>query len=178
MDAIPPKIRKAVRADEIKLAALSEHAFVSTFVDELGASYAPEDLEAFIEQAHSRAAFLKMFADPTLKVWVAESSTLQLLGYAVAGPCRLPHPEVAVGDAEIKRLYVRREAFGTGLGARLLETAIKGVDPSGARRLWLGVWSGNERAQRFYARYGFEKVGEYDYRVGATVDREFILRRG
>ena len=39
------------------------------------------------------------------------------------------------------------------------------------------MWSENFGAQRFYGREGFEKVGEYGFRVGATVDHEFILRR-
>ena len=43
--------------------------------------------------------------------------------------------------------------------------------------LWIGVWSGNEKARRLYAAHGFEKAGEYDYPVGAWMDREFILRR-
>ena len=48
----------------------------------------------------------------------------------------------------------------------------------GPRPVWLGVWSGNGRAQRFYGRYGFSQVGDYDYPVGETRDHEFILRRG
>ena len=47
----------------------------------------------------------------------------------------------------------------------------------GARRVWLGVWSGNVRAQQLYASRGFTKVGEYRFRVGETLDHEHILRR-
>ena len=47
----------------------------------------------------------------------------------------------------------------------------------GPRDVWIGVWSENHGAQRFYARHGFEKVGEYGFTVGRTVDHEFILRR-
>ena len=43
--------------------------------------------------------------------------------------------------------------------------------------LWIGVWSGNDGAQRFYARRGFERVGEYRFPVGQTRDLEFILCR-
>jgi diamine N-acetyltransferase len=39
------------------------------------------------------------------------------------------------------------------------------------------VWSENLGAQRFYGRYGFDKVGEYGFVVGKTIDREFILKR-
>ncbi len=40
------------------------------------------------------------------------------------------------------------------------------------------MWSGNFGAQKLYARLGFEKVGEYEFKVGATRDHEFIMRRG
>jgi ribosomal protein S18 acetylase RimI-like enzyme len=51
------------------------------------------------------------------------------------------------------------------------------LERDGPRTIWIGVWSENHGAQRFYARQGFEKVGEYGFAVGSTVDREFILRR-
>ena len=60
---------------------------------------------------------------------------------------------------------------------QLLETALAWLEHDGPRTLWLGVWSENFGAQRFYARYGFEKAGEYLFPVGDTHDLEFILRR-
>mgnify|MGYP001551852877 CR=1 FL=1 len=51
------------------------------------------------------------------------------------------------------------------------------IERATPRTLWLGVWSENFGAQRFYARYGFEKAGEYLFPVGDTNDLEFILRR-
>jgi RimJ/RimL family protein N-acetyltransferase len=44
--------------------------------------------------------------------------------------------------------------------------------------VWLGVWSGNDRAQAVYARRGFRKVGEYGFPVGDWTDHEYILRKG
>jgi hypothetical protein len=44
--------------------------------------------------------------------------------------------------------------------------------------VYVGVWSGNVGAQRLYERFGFRKIGEYDFRVGDQLDREFILARG
>ncbi len=52
-----------------------------------------------------------------------------------------------------------------------------GCRSAGPRDVWIGVWSENHGALRFYGRHGFEKAGEYGFRVGTTVDREFILRR-
>ncbi len=65
----------------------------------------------------------------------------------------------------------------TAAGAKLMQTAMDWLLRDGPRTLWVGVWSENFGAQRFYARYGFERVGEYLFPVGQTNDHEFIFRR-
>jgi len=79
---------------------------------------------------------------------------------------------------ELKRLYVLKRLQGDGTGSRLLAETFAWLERNGPRRLWIGVWSENHGAQRLYGRMGFEKVGEYEFIVGQTRDREFILRRG
>jgi GNAT superfamily N-acetyltransferase len=98
------------------------------------------------------------------------------VGYVQAGPCALPHLEVTPRCGEVKRLYVREETQGSGLGTRLLAAALEWLGAPG-RRLWIGVWSQNLGAQRLYARHGFERVGAYQFPVGNTLDDEFILSR-
>ena len=102
----------------------------------------------------------------------------ELLALANASPNGLPHPDARTGDLELRRLYVARAAQGLGLGTALLNLALDWMQANTTGPLWIGVWSGNEKAQRLYAAHGFAKVGEYDYPVGAWRDREFILRRG
>jgi ribosomal protein S18 acetylase RimI-like enzyme len=58
-----------------------------------------------------------------------------------------------------------------------MEIALEWLDSQSRVPLYVGVWSENYGAQRFYARYGFRKVGEYGFPVGTTVDHEFILKR-
>ncbi|HEU4773787.1 MAG TPA: GNAT family N-acetyltransferase, partial [Lysobacter sp.] len=62
-------------------------------------------------------------------------------------------------------------------GGRLFQTALDWLQRDGPRTLWVGVWSRNFGAQRFYARHGFEHVGDYGFPVGSVRDHEFILRR-
>ncbi len=89
----------------------------------------------------------------------------------------LAAPQVAPGDGELKRLYLLQAHQGGGSGGRLFDTALDWLLRDGPRTLWIGVWSENFGAQRFYARHGFVKAGEYAFEVGRVRDREFILRR-
>jgi GNAT superfamily N-acetyltransferase len=115
-------------------------------------------------------------AHPDKALWLVEDGGVAI-GYALAGPCDLPHPEVTNRCLELKRIYFVAGRQGGGLGGRLFDEVMAWMERDGPRDLWIGVWSENFGAQRFYGRRGFEKVGEYGFRVGRTVDHEFILRR-
>ena len=165
-------LRRASLADAETLAALGARTFIETF----GHLYPPQDLATFLAEAHDVARVRADLADPGKALWLAQIEG-RPVGYALAGPCDLPHPEVEPGDGELKRIYLLAEAQNGGLGARLFATALDWLETNGPRTVWIGVWSENFGAQRFYARRGFDKVGQYGFRVGESVDREFILRR-
>lgn len=166
------RIRRAVPADAAVLSALS----VDTFVETFGHLYPPEDLACYLAQAYAPESQAGLIADPAYGVWLAERDG-HAIAYAVAGPAGLPHPDVAQGDGELKRLYVRAGEQGGGLGSRLFAEAMTWLEHDGPRTLWIGVWSENHGAQRFYARHGFAKVGTYEFPVGRVRDLEYILRR-
>ena len=164
-------LRPATAADAEALTTLGRETFAAAF----GHLYPPKDLAAFLGQAHTPSQYAAWAADPAHGLWIAEAGA-QPIGYALAGPNALPHPDAAPGDGELKRLYVTRAAQGVGAGSGLLAAALDWLSRPG-RPLWIGVWSGNHRARKLYARHGFVKVGEYEFHVGETRDREFILRR-
>lgn len=166
------RIRRAVAADASVLAALGARTFTETF----GHLYATEDLDAFLAESHAPEAYSKWLADPAYALWLAEDGG-EAVGYAMAGPNSLPHPDAEPGDGELKRLYLVRGLQGGGTGTRLFEEAQHWLERDGRRTVWISVWSENLGAQRFYARHGFAKAGEYEFVVGRQRDREFIFRR-
>lgn len=165
-------IRRATVDDAQTLSALATATFVETF----GHFYPAEDLQAFLDDAYAVDRQATILAHPDYAVWLLEADG-RAVGHCAAGPCGLPHGDVRPGDGELKRLYVLREFQNGGQGARLMDTAMDWLLRDGPRTLWVGVWSENLGAQRFYARYGFEKAGTYGFPVGRVVDLEFILRR-
>ena len=168
-----PILRRAHLDDAEVLASLGARTFTETFAH----LYPPEDLETFLAEAYGVDRTRTDLANPQKAQWLVERGE-RPIGYALAGPCDLPHPDVTPLSGELKRLYFRKGWQGGGLGGRLFAEVLDWLEANGPQDLWIGVWSQNHGAQRFYARYGFEKVGEYDFHVGGTVDREFILRRG
>jgi GNAT superfamily N-acetyltransferase len=168
-------IRRAATRDAPALSALSAATFTATFHH----LYPPEDLAAFLAEAYALERTRAILADPAYAAWLAEpaGASGEAVGYALAGPCGLPHPEVTPACGELKRIYLLPGWQGGGRGSRLLALALGWLETTWAGDLWIGVWSGNDGARRLYGRLGFEKAGEYQFKVGRTLDDEYILRR-
>ena len=65
------------------------------------------------------------------------------------------------GDAELKRLFVRHEARGVGLGRALVETALGVARVGGFRGVRLDTLPGMSVAQALYADLGFVPISAY-----------------
>jgi len=167
-----PLIRLARSDDAEALCAIGAETFTETF----GHLYPPRDLARFVTQAYDLDQARADLADPTKASWIVEFDS-RVIGYASVGPCGLPHPKVTSECGELKRIYLLKPWQGGGLGARLFDEALGWLQTRGAPTIWIGVWSENHGAQRFYQRRGFSKVGEYGFCVGDTVDHEYILSR-
>lgn len=195
-------IRHATPADAEALSDLSRTCFTQTF----GHLYAASDLDAFLDEAYSPTVLRAELNDPERATWLlfdepvdeagatlsstdhpgtpepgdeapASSVSHAPIGYVTACPAHLPHPDVAPGDGEVQRLYILQGHQGGGRGTALLRTALEWLERGGPRTIWIGVWSENYGAQRFYARHGFEIVGDYSFMVGDHADHELITRR-
>lgn len=149
----------------------------ATFVETFGHLYPPEDLQTFLSKNHTPESWTHTLADPHRAIFLAEHPNGRYIGFICVGACKLPVQDLAATAGEIQQLYVLAEFHNLKLGTRLMELGLEWLMSQGRTPLYIGVWSENYGAQRFYGRYGFTKAGEYGFPVGATVDREFILKR-
>lgn len=167
------QIRRATAADADVLSQLSRETFSETFAH----LYTAENLNWHLDFSYAPDKYRDALDEQGCAAWLLEDANGQAQGYVFVGPCELPHAEVQPGDMELKRLYLRRAAQNAGHGAQLFAVAEQWMQANAPHNLWIGVWSENHGAQRFYARHGYEKAGEYLYPVGETRDLEFILRK-
>jgi len=163
--------RDAQLKDAAGLAEIGRETFVETF----GELYPPGDLRQFLDDTYAVERMISDLNDPEIEVRIAFSGR-KMLAYCKIGPCKLPidtGPEPAL---ELHRVYVYQTGQGVGVGRILLAWAIEQARQRGAKNLFLGVWESNDKAIALYESRGFEKVGTYKFKVGDTVDDEFIMR--
>src|SRR3546814_2746947 len=71
-----------------------------------------------------------ILSHPGYAVWLLEQEGTAI-GHAAAGPCGLPHTDVAPGDGELKRLYLLREHQKGGWGGKQFATALDWLQREG-----------------------------------------------
>jgi ribosomal protein S18 acetylase RimI-like enzyme len=77
------------------------------------------------------------------------------VGFTSVGPSR--DEDAEPGDREIYAIYLHPRAWGTGVARDLMRTVLDSLAPGTVVSLW--ILEGNERAQHFYRRHGFQHDG-------------------
>lgn len=167
-------IRFASQEDTELLAKLGRETFYDAFVNHPLMPKA--DLELYLKEAFSVSQITGELDEPQSAFLLAEIGG-QAVGYAklVADE---PKPEVvAEKPVKLKRLYVRQEFIGIGIGAGLLVRCLDEAGKSGHDAIWLTVWKHNRKAQDFYCRWGFEPCGRIDFQFGYTTLTDILMQR-
>ena len=173
-------VRPATIADAPGLSRLGATTFRETFEIE----NTPEDMARYLAEAFSPDRQAAEITDPAGTVLLAErrgtsgdADDAELVGYVhlVSGPA----PAAVQGPAplELKRLYVARAWHGQGVAQALMDAALDAARARGAQTMWLGVWERNPRAAAFYRKYGFTRVGEHTFVLGADAQTDWVLAR-
>lgn len=97
--------------------------------------------------------------DHRVRVYESAGAVGAVGGYATV----LPLPD---GDAELDALFVRPALMRRGIGARLVEDAVRRARDGGAGLL---VVTAAPAAEAFYVRCGFRTVGEAPTRFGPAI---------
>ena len=78
---------------------------------------------------------------------------------------------------EIERIYADNFEIGRGVGAALMRACLSIAEDLGCQTIWLGVWERNERAIRFYERWGFTTVGVRQFALGSELQNDKVMAR-
>ena len=167
-------IRRA-SIDDTKL--LSELGAV-TFYDTFTGTCTDEDMQEFIEIYFNKKQVQDELKDPNDFYFIA------FIDEVAVGYIRMKEAESDVAivrnnkSIELKRIYVLKEYHSKKVGAGLMQFAIDFAAENGYKLLWLGVWEHNEKAIRFYKKFGFEDTGiQHPFPIGKTPQTDNWLIR-
>lgn len=165
-----PVIQTAGPEEVADLAKLARSTFLDTY-----ASYnTTEDMARYLAEH---------FTEERIAAIMAENGSLFLLmrldghwvGYA---GMRAQDPGIPLSlDAcwELERFYVIADFHGKGLARPLMTACVGEARARGYAGLWLGVWSENRRARRFYEKMGFIDEDEKTFVLGEDVQTDRVL---
>jgi ribosomal protein S18 acetylase RimI-like enzyme len=165
------QIRPCTPADADRLSIVAAATFIETYAGIVDG----DDLVAHCHTTHAPAAYAALLADPARRLFLATLDPGEApVGFMLIGPPDLP-VETGPDDLELTRIYALHRFHGQGLGPRLMQTAIDAARAAGAKRLLLGVYSRNTRANAFYARCGFRQIGTRLFQVGVNAYLDWVL---
>ena len=167
-------IRRAEPTDADTLADVA----ASTFALACPPHITQESIAQFISDVLSPARFTDNLADPSRDLFLAQTDG------AVSGYAMLVTGEPSDEDvravltlrptSELSKIYVLPGSHGGGVAAALMAVALEAARDRGSRGAWLGVNQLNERAQRFYAKSGFHRVGTKRFLVGERYEDDYV----
>lgn len=149
---------------------------VTTFRETFGHANTEKNLQAYFKNDLSRDTLQQELQNP-------ESQYYFMKQYGdIAGFLKLNYGQAQTEQAlenamEVQRIYILKQYQGQKLGKQLFEFALEKAYASGCDWLWLGVWEHNDKAQRFYQKYGFEKFSEHQFLLGDNDDTDWLLKK-
>jgi ribosomal protein S18 acetylase RimI-like enzyme len=175
VEPLGPQVLPATRADLPELADVAAR----TFPLACPPSVTAENVAAFVAENLSHQRFAEYLTDPDRIVLAARDGS-RIVGYAmlirgVPDDDDVQRAVPARPAIEVSKMYVLPESHGTGASSALMTEALTLARDTGYRCVWLGVNQENRRAQRFYAKHGFAVTGTKTFRLGASVENDFVM---
>ena len=135
-----------------------------------------EELDRYVSAAFTLEQIVSELEDSRCAFMLAEIG-VEGVGYAKVALGSGPDCVEAERPIELERIYALQTHIGQGVGSTLMRTCLDFAVDSGCDVIWLGVWEQNQRAIRFYERFGFEIVGETTFLVGTDLQRDVVFAR-
>jgi ribosomal protein S18 acetylase RimI-like enzyme len=164
--------RHAAGEDAGALAEFAARIYYETFA----AVNTPENMQAYLAEAFTLPQLQSELSNPQARFILSEA-TGKLIGYAKLLADQPPDCVTGEDPIELVRFYIDQAWQGTGLASALMELCVSEARQRGFRTMYLGVWEKNLRAQAFYRKWKFSRVGEHVFYMGDDPQIDWWMTR-
>jgi len=163
-------IRYANENDASLLAELGSKTFYDSFIE----FNTEEDMSKYLSEHYSEEIQMAEIQDPNTVFLIAEQDGAPV-GYAKLKGHSKGDGVASTNPMELQRIYSIQEYIGKGVGPALMKESIREAKERGFNCLWLGVWEKNERAIKFYEKWGLKKVGNHIFVLGEDIQKDVTM---
>ncbi|MDO4897823.1 MAG: GNAT family N-acetyltransferase [Rothia sp. (in: high G+C Gram-positive bacteria)] len=158
-------LRPATLADASALSAFASQ----NFPDAAPAVVPRDAVAAFVAASLNEEAVARYIKTGAYRFTLAVNQEGEIIAYSGIDT-REPQPAEVPGKAAyLSKFYVGAEARGTGVSHALMQAVIDEACATGHDGLHLGTHRENYRAQKFYEKNGFVKVGTRQFELAAGI---------
>lgn len=158
-----PEIIRAVPADATLLSEMAAQSFIESH----GHSAPAKDIDQYVKEKYSKTVLEAELTDAQNHYHIVYVNK-QAAGYSKIVLNAPYESSPASNIAKLERIYLLKSFYGTGAGTALFDFNIRLIKAAQQEAVWLFVWTGNERAIRFYKKKGFEIIGRHDFPISST----------
>ena len=164
--------RHAVAEDAEPLAEFAARIYYETFA----AVNTPENMQAYLAGAFTMPQLQSELSDPQASFLLSEAAG-KLVGYAKLSAVEPPDCVTGEDPIELVRFYIDQSWHGSGLASALMELCLSEARQLGFKTMYLGVWEKNLRAQAFYRKWKFSRIGEHVFYMGDDPQIDWWMTR-
>nr|WKN38032.1 arsenic resistance N-acetyltransferase ArsN2 [Tunicatimonas sp. TK19036] len=166
------QIKPATPTDAAQLTVLGRQTFVEAFEKDNN----PQDFWAYVDEAFQETTIQQELSDPHSAFFIAYTEN-EAVGYLKLRFDHTPTQLHGTKALEIQRIYVQQSAIGKGIGAQLLQVALRYAQTNAYTTAWLGVWEHNARAITFYQKWDFQIFGSHRFMMGNDPQTDLLMKR-
>jgi len=158
-------IKTFIRPANLSDLATIQQLGCETYADHFSSLWSPEGLKNFLAQDFSTEALELTLSRPNRHQWLIAYDSSELPVGLSKTNWSQPNPVSGLIGSELQKIYLLKTSSGAGTGTELLKKVIKNSISRGEKSIWLDVLKTNIKAQNFYTRFGFNRVGEIPFKT-------------
>ncbi|QEC66294.1 GNAT family N-acetyltransferase [Panacibacter ginsenosidivorans] len=166
-------IIRRLSADDIEML---QNISVNTFIDTYAGHNTAENMQHYLQQHFSREQLLTELINGNNYFFAAFDNDIPA-GYTKLRTFENPEQLPGRKHIELERIYTVKKYQGMGLGHRMMQYSLDFASVKGYELLWLGVWEHNEKALKFYTKFGFEIFGEHTFTLGSEEQTDWLMKK-